>query len=131
MRWKRITVGDLERILVANDDRFAAILPPGDYWFRMPGKIEIERHDVRDLVFRSLWEAFLVDQRPDMVNRHFVRVETSETQIGMVYLNGSLYQVLTPAKRVLYWRDAGAVSAEIVDVISTPAKVFALSASAC
>lgn len=118
MHWKRISVDDRERLLITHNGRFATILRPGDYWFRMPCKIEIERHDVRDLVFRSFWGPFLLDQRPELVDRHFVRVETSETQVGLVYVNGSLYQVLTPAKRLLFWRDAAAVSAEVVDVIS-------------
>ncbi|HWF45941.1 MAG TPA: hypothetical protein VG168_02960 [Bryobacteraceae bacterium] len=59
----------------------------------------------------------MVYQRPELVERHFVKVETSATQVGLVYVNGSLYQVMTPAKRLLFWRDAAAVSAEVVDVI--------------
>jgi hypothetical protein len=50
-----------------------------------------------------------------------VKVETSETQVGLIYVNGGLYRVLTPAKRLLFWRDAAAVSAEVVDII--PAQV--------
>ena len=121
MHWMRITVGDQERILITRSGSFAAILSPGDYRLRTPEQIEIERHQLRDLIFRSFWSAFLVQQRPELVQRHFVKVETSETQVGLVYVNGGLYRVLTPAKRLLFWRDAAAVSAEVVDII--PAQV--------
>jgi hypothetical protein len=117
MPWKRLIVADRERILIARNGRFAAILLPGEYRFPGLGEIEIEKHDLRDLVFRSSWDAYLIHQRPELVERHFVKVETSETEVGLVYVNGSLYQALTPSKRLLFWRDAAAVSAEVVDVI--------------
>lgn len=117
MLWKRVTVDSHERILVFRNGCFAAILSPGEYRVRLPEEIDIERHDIRKFVFRSLWCDFLIEQRPQLVERHFVKVETTETQVGLVYVNGSLYQVLTPAKQLLFWREAAHVTAEIVNVI--------------
>ena len=124
MRWKRVTVGDQERLLMARNGRFAAILRPGDYRFTALDKIDIEKHDIRDLVFRSLWFSFLIENRPDVIKRHFVKIETSDTQVGLVYVNGNLYEVLTPAKRLLLWREAATVSAEMVDVIRSPKRAI-------
>ena len=124
MRWKRVTVGDQERLLMARNGRFAAILRPGDYQFTALDTIEIEKHDIRDLVFRSLWFSFLIENRPDVIKRHFVKIETSDTQVGLVYVNGNLYEVLTPAKRLLLWREAATVSAEMVDVIRSPKRAI-------
>lgn len=105
---------------MARNGRFAAILQPGDYRFMTLDQIEIEKHDIRDLVFRSFWCPFLIEDRPELVERHFVKIETSDTQVGLVYVNGNLYEVLTPAKRLLFWREAANVSAEMVDVIRSP-----------
>jgi hypothetical protein len=79
----------------------------------------MEKFHVRDLVFQSRWANYLVTKRPDVIERHFTLIKTNEVQIAMVYAGSNLVKVLTPAKRVLFWREA-AVTAEIVDVIAKP-----------
>ena len=120
MLWKRIVVGDLERILVAKNGRFHAILRPGiHYVFVYPGMcLEIERHDIRNVEFQSKWSGYLIRNRPDVVNRYFTPIETNEIQVGMVYADGKLLVVMTPAKNRLFWRAGANVTAEIVDVIA-------------
>jgi len=122
MYWKRILVGDHERVLLIKNGRFNAILEPGEYRvFVAPwGSLDAERHNVCDLVFRSRWADYLIDERPDLVQRYFTLVETNEVQVGMVYVDGELFHVLVPAKRVLFWRGQAEVTAEIVDVIGEP-----------
>ncbi|HEX4750634.1 MAG TPA: slipin family protein [Bryobacteraceae bacterium] len=123
MLWKRIVVGDQERVLVAKNGRFDAILTPGAYRvFAAPGvSLEVEKFNVRDLVFHSAWTDYLVKERPEVVERHFMLVETNDVQVAMVYADGKLYKVLTPAKRVLFWRGPVEVTAEVVDVVAEPA----------
>lgn len=122
MLWKRITVGDQERVLVAKDGRFDSILTPGTYRvFTAPGvRLEFEKFNVRDLVFRSTWTDYLVKERADVAERHFTLVETNDVQVALVYADQKLFQVLPPAKRVLFWRGLVEVTAEIVDVIAEP-----------
>ncbi len=119
MLWKQIIVGDFERALVTTSGRFGAILAPGDYNLSTtPGvSLDIERFDVRDLVFRSIWADYLTKKRPELAERYFTRVETNERQVAMVYVNGELFKVLLPAKRMLFWRGAAEVTAEVVNVI--------------
>lgn len=119
MLWKRVTVQEQEQILVIKNGRPSEILAPGDHWmFVAPGSsLELERHDTRDLVFQSKWTEILIETQPDLLRRYFILVETSEVQVAMVYVDGKLCNVLTPAKRVLFWRGLAAVSAELVDLI--------------
>lgn len=126
MFWKRIVVGDQERVLVIKNGRFVGILMPGTHRvFTGPGvSLQLEKFNVRDLVFQSTWTDYLVKERPDVTERHFTLVETNDVQVGMVYADGKLYKVLTPAKRVLFWRGLVEVTAEIVDVIAEPTIPF-------
>ncbi len=116
---KRIIVRNWERFLIARNGRFHAILAPGKHRiFTMPGMtLEIEKHDARNFVFESAWANYLVRERPDVLERHFIRVEANEVQVGMVYLDGELFKVLAPGERVFFWRGQADVRAELVDVI--------------
>jgi hypothetical protein len=122
MLWKRIIVGDGERALLTKNERFGGILSPGAYGiFVAPGmSLEVEKYSLNELVFRSEWADYLIRERPEIADRHFTRIETSDVQVAMVYLDGKLFKVLPPAKRLLFWRGRGEVSAEIVDVIANP-----------
>src|SRR3954447_1071671 len=122
MLWKRVVVGDQERVLIAKNGRFNGILESGQHRiFVSPGVfLETEKHNMRDLVFGSKWADYLVKERSDLVNRYFTCVETSDVQVAMVYVDSKLLEVLLPAKRVLYWRGLAEVTAEVIDVVAQP-----------
>ena len=119
MLWKHIIVADHERALITKNGRFGGILPPGEYrLFIMSGvSLDVEKHNVRDLVFESAWADYLAKERPEIAERHFTRVETNDFQVAMVYVDGQLFKVMLPAKRMLFWRGAMDVTAEVVNVI--------------
>jgi hypothetical protein len=122
MLWKRVTVHEQERVVVIKNSRPSEILAPGDHWiFVAPGaSLHLERHDMGDLVFQSNWADYLIRERSDLVERYFILVETNEVQVAMVYVDGKLVTVLTPAKSVLLWRGLAEVSAEVVDLVEEP-----------
>jgi hypothetical protein len=118
MFWKSISVRPQERALVARNHHLISILTPGRYRiFTLPGVcLEVERHNVADLVLRSKWADYLVRHLPRLAEQHFICVQTNDVQVAMVYTDGQLFKVLTPSSRILIWRDAAEVSAEVVDV---------------
>jgi regulator of protease activity HflC (stomatin/prohibitin superfamily) len=122
MLWKRIIVGDQERALITKNGRFGGILMPGEYrLFTLPGvSLNVEKYNVRDLVFQSTWADYLALERPDVAERHFTRVETNDLQVAMIYVDRKLFKVMLPAKRMLFWRGAVDVTAEVVNVIDEP-----------
>lgn len=122
MLWKRIAVGDQERVLVAKNGRFKRIYLPGEYRvFVAPGvSLTVEKHNVRDVIFRSSWTDYLIQERPEIAERYFTRVETNDVQVAMVYVDRKLFTILTPAKHVLFWREPAQVTAEVIDVIADP-----------
>ena len=119
MLWKRIIVRDPERILVAKNGHFDAILTPGTHYvFTSPRvSLKIEKFDTRELMFRSSWADYLVSERANVVRRHFTLIETNELQVAMVYAGGELLKVLPPATRVLFWRGVVEITADIVTVV--------------
>jgi hypothetical protein len=118
MLWKKVIVKDRERILLFKDKQFSRILMPGVHRILVSSDeaLETEKHHVDDLTFRSNWADYLLSEEPDVARRHFICVETNDTQIAMVYVNGQLFTALVPAKRLLFWRDAAEVTAEVVDL---------------
>ncbi len=122
MFWKRIKVGDRERVLVIRDGRFDTILGPGEHTIFMTPLTRLETIVCRTdgLIFDNEWAPFLLKQRPDLVELYFTLVETSDTEVALVSADGRLFQVLTPARRVLFWKGVAVITAEVVDVIDAP-----------
>jgi len=122
MFWKRITVANHERVVLVKNGRFRSILTPGEYRiFTLPGvSLEIERHYIHRLVFQSRWADYLLAERPEIAERYFVRVETNHVQVALIYIDGKLHSVLTPARRLLFWRGSFEIKAEMVEVIAEP-----------
>ncbi len=116
---KRITVLKHERVLLTKNGHIDRILMPGSYkLFHVPcTQLEIEKFSVLDLKLESRWAEQLLRDRPQLVARHFTAIETSEVQVAMVYADDRLFCVMPPASRLLFWRGAARVTAEIVQVL--------------
>lgn len=119
MFWERISVDSQERVLVARNHQVKTILTPGKHTAFNPPfvRLELERHDITDLVFQSKWTRHLVSRAPRLVEQHFVCVQTNEVEVAMVYADGRLLKVLAPFSRVLIWRDVAEITVESVQVI--------------
>src|SRR6266568_3081362 len=119
--FRRILVGDNERVLLIRKKRFADILAPGEYWFFTLGRnIELERHNMKDPVFASERADYIVREQPELASRYFTVIDTADSQVAVVYLDGKLARVVKPGARVLFWRGAVAVTFDLIDVRQTP-----------
>ena len=118
---RRILIGDNERVLVIRKRRFAAILEPGERWiFTLAQEIELERYNVRDLVYAGEWADYIVNSRSGIAERSFTMVETSDAQVAVVYQDGRLARVIGPSNRVLFWKGPVNVMFERIDVRENP-----------
>lgn len=119
--FRRILVGDQERILLIRNGSFVRVLEPGAHiiW-NFGGVLEFERHDVSAVVFDGSWAAYLAKVRPNMTEHHFITVETNDRQIAVVSLDGKVARVLSPGARALFWRGPVEVSVEMFDVVISP-----------
>lgn len=122
MLWKRIVVGDFERAIVIRDGRFAGVLMPGPHriWKSPFVSVQVEKHNVCDLALVSEWSEFLARERPDVVERHFVIAETGDTEVAMITVDGKLWRVLGPARRLLIWSAPARVVVEVSNAQASP-----------
>jgi regulator of protease activity HflC (stomatin/prohibitin superfamily) len=119
--FKRILVGDNERVLLSKNGRFKAILKPGAYRvFGLPWTLQTEVFRPAALAFTSPWADFLLKKRPDVVEANFVVVETGDDEVALIYAEGKLVKVLGPGRRALFWKDPVAVSFELASVKAAP-----------
>lgn len=126
MVWKRFVLAPHERGLVTKNSRFGGIFAPGEYAMFLPADVslEVERHDTREVIFRSAWADYLLNSQPELSRRHFHCVRTNARQIAMVSVDSKLFHVLTPSKRMLFWRNTATITAEFVDVVVRSAPVM-------
>jgi regulator of protease activity HflC (stomatin/prohibitin superfamily) len=122
MLWKRIVVGDQERVLIAKNGRLVDILEPGEYRIITPPGVtlEAEKFSVRTLMFDSPWSDYLIKERPDLVERLLVRVETGDSEVALVYVNRKFFMMVRPASRMLFWKATSEVTFEVIDTTAEP-----------
>jgi hypothetical protein len=111
---RRILVGDNERSFLIRNGRFEDILGPGDYWIAGFG-VELERHDVNELVLRSKWKEYLARERWALVSRYFTMVETGDSEVAVVYFDDKVSRVIGPGGSVLFWNGPVAVTYDLID----------------
>jgi hypothetical protein len=119
MLFKRIKVDKSRRALVIKNGKLFRILCPGAHivFFSPFSEVRIEVHNIRNFAFRSRWSDQLVSKRKDLLRKHFHLVETTNSEIAMISVDGNLYEVLLPSRRALFWNDGSQLKIEYIGVI--------------
>ena len=117
MQFKRITVKKNERGLLLRNGDFERVLQPGTHWlFAGIDHLRVETFALEQPSFTHGLADYLMAKEPAVVAAEFVRVELSETQVGLRSENGALVEVLAPATRRLYWKGQVDVKVEVIDI---------------
>ncbi len=121
MAWiQRVLVKKNERALLLRNGDFERVLQPGTHWL-LAGwdRLRVETFAMEQTAFAHGLSDYLLAKEPEVVAQNFVRVELSETQVGLRSENGVLVEVLAPATRRLYWRGLVDVQVEVIDLTAT------------
>src|ERR1051326_731062 len=120
--FKRVLVGDQERVLLIRNGRFERMLGPGAHnvW-TFGARIELERHNLAEVVLGGTWVNHLAKERRDVIAEHFTIVETNDSEVAVVSLDGKVARAFGPGVRALFWRGPVEVSAEVFDANAEPA----------
>jgi hypothetical protein len=101
---KRVLVKKNERALLLRNGDFERVMQPGTHWlFVGMDRLRVETFAMEQTAFAHGLSDYLLAKEPEVVAQHFLRVELSETQVGLRSENGVLVEVLAPATRRLYW----------------------------
>ena len=120
LKFKRVTVKRNERGLLLRNGDFERVLQPGAHWlFIGMDNIRVETFALEQAAFVHGLSDYLMAKEPEVVAAEFVRVDLSETQVGLRSENGVLVEVLAPATRRLYWKGLVDVKVDVIDIDET------------
>ena len=117
MEFKRVTVKKNERGMLLRNGDFDRFLAPGTHWLVSAlDVLRVEKFALEQPAFTHVLVDYLMAREPAVVEAEFVRVELSETQVGLRSENGVLVEVLPPGTRRLYWKGLVDVAVETIDI---------------
>lgn len=120
LKFKRVTVKKNERGLLLRNGDFERVLQPGTHWlFVGMDNLRVETFALEQAAFVHGLSDYLMAKEPEVVAAEFVRVDLSETQVGLRAENGVLVEVLAPATRRLYWKGLVDVKVDVIDIDET------------
>ncbi len=120
LKFKRVTVKKNERGLLLRNGDFDRVLQPGKHWlFVGLDNIRVDTFALEQTAFVHGLTDYLMAKEPAVVAAEFVRVDLSETQVGLRSENGVLVEVLAPTTRRLYWKGLADVKVDVIDIAKT------------
>jgi len=111
---KRVIIAENERALVLRNRSVEKILEPGIYW--LWGNTQVQVYDLSQAEFAYPKIDSLLEQHPKLIQQYFERVNISDFQLGLVYKNERLADVLPPGDQALYWKGPIKVRVEVLDI---------------
>ncbi|HEX3140648.1 MAG TPA: SPFH domain-containing protein [Rhizobacter sp.] len=122
MKFKRVTVKKNERGVLLRNGDFERVLQPGTHWlFDGIDALRVEVFALEQTPFTHGLTDYLMAKEPAVVAAEFVRVELTETQVGLRSENGALVEVVAPATRRLYWKGLVDVKVDVIDIAESAA----------
>ncbi len=114
---KNINVADNERILLFRKNRFEQILNPGDHrLFDFSGQVTLFRYDITKAELNHHLGRFLITAYHKELGEQVVSFDIQENQVGLVYFDDKLVDVLAPNTFKMYWNVAVKVEVKIIDI---------------
>lgn len=115
--WKIVDIEDTQRALLYRRGKLESVLQPGRHriW-SLGSSIRLETYDVTSLWFERPLAKWLLTQYSHLLGDVLERVETGDTQLGLVYVGGILVDLLSPGSSVVSWKGIDDVRIELIDI---------------
>ncbi|WP_346838427.1 slipin family protein [Microbulbifer sp. SAOS-129_SWC] len=115
--WKCIDIADNERAFLFRRNRFVRVLEAGRYRvMRLAGKTRVEIHDISDVLFKRPNAKFLLNSHAEKLEPYIESHELTDTQVGLLYRDGHLADILPPGTFLPVWKSVEQVRVDIVDI---------------
>ena len=118
--YKKIDLADNEKAFLYRRNRFALVLEPGRYRYFDPFReIRIERFDItqRELVHNL--DKLMVTVFKDKTRNHLEAYRLGEQEIGLLYADNQLVEILAPGSFRVYWKAVEKIELKRVDISET------------
>lgn len=116
----RIVIAENERVLLFRNKQLTDILVPGVHWvLGFKSRLGIERVDVSGLSFRHPKLDVLLERNAELFADHVDVYNLSDTQVGLVYRDGKLWDLINPGARRAFWKGIVDVRVQTIDVSET------------
>ena len=114
--WKTLDISDNERVFVYVRGQLQRVLEPGRHriW-HMLGSVTFERFDITEVAFKHDRAKFLVKQYGALLQHYLEQVELNDKQVGLLYRENKLVEVLKPNSTFIYWKGVENVRVECFD----------------
>jgi len=115
--FKKINVADNERVLLFRKNRFEKILTPGDYSvLDLSDQVSVFRYDITKAELNHHLGRFLITAYQKSLGEDVISFDIKEHQVGIVYLDGKVFDILPPNTFKIYWNIAVKVEVTIIDI---------------
>jgi len=115
--FKKINVADNERVLMFRKNRFEKILDAGEHRiFDLSGSITAFHYDITKAELNHHLGRFLITAYQDILGKDVINFDIKENQVGLVYLDGKLSDILAPNTFKMYWNLAVKVDVKVLDI---------------
>ena len=117
MFWKTIQIADNERGLLYRRDRLTGVLQSGRHRLNTFGsEIRVDKYDASAVVFEHVRARFLLNQHAQLLNEHLQGIDMGDEQLGLVYRNNHLVDVIAPGVFYAYWKGIEDVRVDVLDL---------------
>ncbi|MBU2987402.1 slipin family protein [Saccharophagus degradans] len=115
--WKIIELADNERALLYRKNKLISVLQPGTHRVAtFKGALRVEKYDITKVVFEHPKAKFLLKQYADILSPSIKAIDIGEQEVGLVYRDNILVDVLAPASHLATWVGSEDVRVEVIDI---------------
>lgn len=115
--WNTIDIADHQRAFLYVRDRFQRVLVPGRYRVsRLRGPVRVEVYDITEGLFSHGKAKFMLGQYAEQLAAYLHRFELTDTQVGLLYRDGHLADVLAPGSFLAAWKGVEDIRVEAIDI---------------
>lgn len=120
LMWKNIDVADNQRVLVFYRKRLDQVLGPGRHRVsRLGGTRTLETYEVTDFEFDHANAKFVLNQYRDKLAPHLADFEVADDQVGLVYRDNHLFDILRPGTFRAYWKGVEDVRVDLINTVQS------------
>ncbi|SDK76207.1 slipin family protein [Microbulbifer yueqingensis] len=117
MIWKSVDIADHERALLFRRNRFVGVLEPGRHrLLHLAGRATVEIHDISGVLFERPNAKFFLSTHAEKLAPYTETYELGDKQVGLLYRDGHLVDVLSPGTFLAVWKGVEKVRVDIIDI---------------